>query len=153
MSVMNTGNFAGTPFVERVTYYSIESNLNKLVFGFSSANLRMVAPREKKGRQPSFLRSTRLPLFSRLGGLKVRKSEVSDLAVRDRLLFLALHRLKMIVYPMLPQFYGVFLGFPLSYESNVIIDFKFSCVPCNSRMGSPSVFFMFSRDRDYITSV
>jgi hypothetical protein len=58
-----------------------------------------------------------------------------------------------MVHPVLSQFYGVFLGFRFSCESNFIMDLKFSCVPGYSHMGSPSSVFIGSGDRDYIAKI
>src|SRR6266536_527631 len=54
---------------------------------------------------------------------------------------------------MLSQFYAVFLGIYLSCETNFIMQGKFSCVPGDSHMGSPSAFFIGIGDRDYIVLI
>ena len=61
-----------------------------------------------------------------------------------------LHSLKVIVHPMLSQFYGVFLGFHLGWETNWILQAKFPLVPCDNCMSSPNSLFINRRDRDYI---
>jgi hypothetical protein len=47
----------------------------------------------------------------------------------------------------------VFLGFYLSFERRFIMQGKFSCVPGDSHMGSPSSVFIGSGDCDYIVLI
>ena len=54
---------------------------------------------------------------------------------------------------MLSRFYRVFLGFHLSCETSFVMQSKFSCVPGDSHMGSPSSVFIGSGDRDYIVLI
>ena len=65
----------------------------------------------------------------------------------------ALHALNAIVHPMLSQFHGVFLGFYLSCETKFIMQIKFSCIPGDSHMGSPSFVFISIGDRDFIVLI
>jgi hypothetical protein len=63
-----------------------------------------------------------------------------------------LHVLNAIVHPMLSQFYAVFLGFYLSCETNFIMQVKFSRVPGDSHIGSPTSVF-FGIDSDYVVLI
>jgi hypothetical protein len=63
------------------------------------------------------------------------------------------HSLKVIVHPMLSQFYGVFLGFHLGWETNWIMQAKFSLFPRDNCMSSPESLFIIRRDRDYVAMV
>lgn len=58
--------------------------------------------------------------------------------------------LKVIVYPMLSQFYGVFLGFRLGWATNWIMQVKFPLFPRDNCMSSPDFFFIVRRDRDSV---
>jgi hypothetical protein len=60
------------------------------------------------------------------------------------------HYLKMIVHPMFSQFYGMFLGFHLGWETDWIIQVKFPLCPRDNRMSSPKRLFIIRRDGDYI---
>jgi hypothetical protein len=60
------------------------------------------------------------------------------------------HSLKVIVHPMLSQFYGVILGFHLGWEANWILQAKFPRVPCDNCMSSPDSLFIIRRNRDYV---
>jgi hypothetical protein len=64
-----------------------------------------------------------------------------------------LDALNAIVDPMLSQFHAVFLGFYLSCEPKFIMQVKFSCVPGDTHMGSPSFIFFGIGDRDYIVLI
>ena len=60
------------------------------------------------------------------------------------------HSLKVIVHPMLSQFYSVFLGFHLGWETNWIMQVKFSLFPRDNCMPSPDSLFIIRRDHDYV---
>jgi hypothetical protein len=60
------------------------------------------------------------------------------------------HSLKVIVHSMLSQFYGVFLGFHLGWETNWILQVKFPLFPRDNCMSSPDSLFIIRRDRDYV---
>ena len=60
------------------------------------------------------------------------------------------HSLKVIVHPKLSQFYGVFLGFHLGWETNWILQAKFPLFPRDNCMSSPDSLFIIRRDRDYV---
>jgi hypothetical protein len=60
------------------------------------------------------------------------------------------HSLKVIVHPMLSQFYSVFLGFHLGLETNWIMQVKFSLFPRDNCMPSPDSLYIIRRDHDYI---
>ena len=51
---------------------------------------------------------------------------------------------------MLSQFYGVFLGFHLGWETNWIMQVKFALFPRDNCMPSPDSLFIIRRDRDYV---
>jgi hypothetical protein len=51
---------------------------------------------------------------------------------------------------MLTQFYGVFLGFHLGWETNWIMQVKFSLFPRDNCMSSPDSLFIIRRDRDCV---
>jgi len=51
---------------------------------------------------------------------------------------------------MLCQFYGVFLGFYLGWETNWIMQVKFSLFPRDNGMPSPDCLFTIRRSRDYV---
>ena len=48
------------------------------------------------------------------------------------------------------QFYGVFLGFRLGWETNWIMQVKFSLLPRDSCMSSPESLFIIRSDRDCV---
>jgi hypothetical protein len=54
---------------------------------------------------------------------------------------------------MLSQFHAMFLGFYLSCETKFIMQVKFSCVPGDSHMGSPSFVCVGIGDRDFIVLI
>jgi hypothetical protein len=60
------------------------------------------------------------------------------------------HSLEVIVHPMLSQFYGVFLGFHLGWETNWIMQVKFLLLPRDNCVSSPDSLFIIRRDRDYV---
>ncbi len=60
------------------------------------------------------------------------------------------HSLTVIVHPMLSQFYGVFLGFHLGWETNWIMQVKFSLFLRDNCMSSPDSLFIIRRDSDYV---
>jgi hypothetical protein len=60
------------------------------------------------------------------------------------------HSLKVIVHPTLSQFYGVFLGFHLGWETNWIMQVKFALFPRDNCMPLPDSLFIIRRDRDYV---
>jgi hypothetical protein len=60
------------------------------------------------------------------------------------------HSLKVIVHPMFSQFYTVFLGFYLGWETNWIMQAKFPPVPRDNCMPSPDFLFIIRRDHDYV---
>jgi hypothetical protein len=60
------------------------------------------------------------------------------------------HSLKVIVHPTHSQFYGVFLGFRLGWETNWIMQVKFSLLPRDNCMSSPDSLFIIRSDRDYV---
>jgi hypothetical protein len=51
---------------------------------------------------------------------------------------------------MLTQFYGVFLGFHLGWETNWIMQGKFPFFPRDNCMSSPDSLFIIRRDRDCV---
>jgi hypothetical protein len=51
---------------------------------------------------------------------------------------------------MLSQFYSVFLGFHLGWETNWIMQAKFPPVPRDNCMPSPDFLFIIRRDHDYV---
>jgi hypothetical protein len=63
------------------------------------------------------------------------------------------HSLKVVVHPMLSQFYGVFLGFHLGWETNWIMQVKFPLFPRDICMSSPDTLFIIRRDRDYVATM
>jgi len=65
----------------------------------------------------------------------------------------ALHALNAIVHPMLSQFHAMFLGCYFSRKTSFIIQVKFSRLPGDSHMGSPSFIFFGIGDHDYIVSI
>lgn len=48
------------------------------------------------------------------------------------------------------QFYGVFLGFRLGWETNWIMQVKFSLLPRDNCMSSPEYLFIIRSDRDCV---
>jgi hypothetical protein len=63
------------------------------------------------------------------------------------------HSLKVIVHPMLSQFYGMFLGFHLGWKTDRIMQVKFPLFPRDNCMSSPDPFFIIRRDRDYVATM
>jgi hypothetical protein len=61
-----------------------------------------------------------------------------------------LHALKVIVHPKLSQFYGVFLGFRLGWETNRIMQVKFSLFPRDNCIPAPDSLFIIRRGRDCV---
>jgi hypothetical protein len=51
---------------------------------------------------------------------------------------------------MLSQFYGVFLGFYLGWETNWIVQVKFPLFPRDNCMSSPDWLFITRHDRDCV---
>jgi hypothetical protein len=51
---------------------------------------------------------------------------------------------------MLSQFYGVFLGFHLGWETSWIVQVKFPLFPRDNCMSSPDSLFTIRRNRDYV---
>jgi hypothetical protein len=51
---------------------------------------------------------------------------------------------------MFSQFYGVFLGFYLGWETNWIMQVKFSLFPRDNCASSPDSGFIICRDRDHV---
>ena len=64
-----------------------------------------------------------------------------------------LHALKVIVHPMLSQFYGVLLGFRLGWGTNRIMQIIFSLPPRDNCMPSPDSLCIIRRDRDYVALI
>jgi hypothetical protein len=60
------------------------------------------------------------------------------------------NHLKVIVHPMLSQFYGMFLGFHLGWKTDRIMQVKFPLFPRDNCMSSPDSLFIILRDRDYV---